>query len=51
MIVMKKHIAIIILVLIVVILAFFGIKKYESQQTFNDSNLKIILDAGHGAYA
>lgn len=48
MIVMKKHIAIIILVLIAAVIAFFGIKKYESRQTFNDSGLKIILDAGHG---
>ncbi|MCI8404678.1 MAG: hypothetical protein HFE49_07220 [Clostridia bacterium] len=51
MIVMKKHIAAAILIVLAVIIAFFGIKKYESSQTIADNDLKIILDAGHGAYA
>lgn len=50
MIIMKKHIAIIILVMITVILVIFGIKKHESRQTFNNSDIKIVLDAGHGGY-
>lgn len=48
MIIMKKHIAAAIIIIIAVIIAFFGIKKYESRQTFADNNLKIVLDAGHG---
>lgn len=48
MIVMKKHIAAVIIILIAILIAFFGIKKYESKQTLADNNLKIILDAGHG---
>lgn len=48
MIVIRKHIAAVIVMIIAVIIAFFGIKKYENQQTFADNNLKIILDAGHG---
>lgn len=49
MIVMKKYIAAAIIVLIAAILVFLGVKKYESHQTFSDSDLKIILDAGHRA--
>lgn len=48
MIVMKKHIAAAVLIIIAVAVVFYGIKKYESSQTFADSDLKIILDAGHG---
>lgn len=48
MIVMKKHIAAAIIIIIAVIIAFLGIKKYESRQTFANNNLKIVLDAGHG---
>ncbi|MGN0107250.1 MAG: hypothetical protein ACI4A5_06095 [Hominilimicola sp.] len=50
MIIMKKHIAAVILIIIAVVIIFFGIEKYESRQTFADSDLKIVLDAGHGAY-
>ena len=46
--VMKKHIAAAVLIIIAVAVVFYGIKKYESSQTFADSDLKIILDAGHG---
>ncbi len=49
MIVMKKHIAAVIIIIIAAILAFVGVKKYESHQTFADNDLKIVLDAGHGA--
>ena len=44
MIVMKKHIAAVIIILIAIVISFFGIKKYESQQTFS-----VVLDAGHDA--
>ena len=49
MIVMKKHIAAVIIILIAIVISFFGIKKYESQQTFSDGELKVVLDAGHDA--
>lgn len=49
MIVMKKHIAAAILVLLAVAITVFGIKKYESRQTIANNDLKIVLDAGHGA--
>ena len=49
MIVMKKHIAAVIIILIAIVISFFGIKKYESQQTFSDGDLKVVLDAGHDA--
>lgn len=51
MIIMKKHIAAAILIILAAIIAFVGIKKYESRQTFVQRDIKIILDAGHGAYA
>ena len=49
MIVMKKQIAAVIIILIAIVISFFGIKKYESQQTFSDGDLKVVLDAGHDA--
>lgn len=49
MIIMKKHIAAIVVIIVAAILVFVGIKKYENRQTFADSDLKIVLDAGHGA--
>ena len=49
MIVMKKHIAAVVLIIIAISIAIIGIKKYESRQTFSDNNLKIVLDAGHDA--
>ena len=49
MIVLKKHIAAVIIVLIAIIIAFLGIKKYESSQTFANDDFKVILDAGHDA--
>lgn len=48
MIIMKKHIAAVILIILAAIIAFVGIKKYESRQTFVQRDIKIILDAGHG---
>ncbi|MCC8160306.1 MAG: N-acetylmuramoyl-L-alanine amidase, partial [Oscillospiraceae bacterium] len=48
MIVTRRYIAAVILIIIAVIISFFGIKKYESSQTFSENTLKIVLDAGHG---
>ena len=48
MIIMKKHIAAIVVIIVAAILVFVGIKKYDNRQTFADSDLKIVLDAGHG---
>jgi len=49
MIVLKRHIAAIIIVLIAIIIAFVGIKKHESSQTFANDDFTVILDAGHDA--
>ena len=49
MIVLKRHIAAIIIVLIAIIIAFVGIKKHENSQTFSSNNFTVILDAGHDA--
>lgn len=51
MIIMKKHIAAVILIILAVVIAFVGIKKHESRQTFANSKLSVLVDAGHGAYA
>lgn len=48
MIVLKKHIAAVIIVLIAITIAFLGIKKHESSQTFANDDFTVILDAGHG---
>ena len=48
MIIMKRQLAAIILVLIALAAVFVGVKKHESRQTFADSGLKVVLDAGHG---
>ena len=48
MVVTKKHIAAVVLIIIAIAIAVVGIKKYENRQTFADSDLKIVLDAGHG---
>lgn len=50
MIITKKHIAAVIIVIFSAAIAFGGIKRYESRQTFADNNLKIIVDAGHRAF-
>lgn len=50
MILTRKHIAA-TAVIIAVIGIFVGIKQYEIRQTIANNDLKIILDAGHGAYA
>ena len=50
MIVMKRYIAAILIVIIAAVLVFFGIKKNESRQTFMNNGVKVILDAGHGAF-
>ncbi|MCH5210543.1 MAG: N-acetylmuramoyl-L-alanine amidase [Oscillospiraceae bacterium] len=48
MIIMRKQLAAFILALVAIAVVFFGIKKYESRQTFADRDFKIVLDAGHG---
>lgn len=48
MIITKKHIAAVLMIIFSAGIAFGGIKKYTSIQTFSGSNLKIIVDAGHG---
>ena len=47
MIIMRKQIVAFVLVLFAIAAVFFGIKKYESRQTFADRDFKIVLDAGH----
>ena len=49
MIIMKKQLAAALLAAIALASVFFGITKCESRQTFADKNLKVVLDAGHGA--
>lgn len=49
MILTRKHLTAAALV-IAVIGVFVGIRQYEIRQTIADNELKIILDAGHGAY-
>lgn len=49
MIITKRHIALIILLIITMICIIFGITMNKSEQTFNNSKFKIVLDAGHGA--
>ncbi len=49
MIIMRKQLAAVILALIALAAIFFGVKKYETRHTFADDDLKIVLDAGHGA--
>lgn len=50
MIITKRHIALIILLIITMICIIFGITMNKSEQTFNNSKFKIVLDAGHGGY-
>ncbi|MCI9085676.1 MAG: hypothetical protein HFE51_04555 [Clostridia bacterium] len=50
MILTRKHLTA-AAVVIAVIGVFVGIRQYEIRQTIADNELKIILDAGHGAYA
>lgn len=49
MILTRKHLTA-VAVVIAVIGVFVGIRQYEIRQTIADNELKIILDAGHGAY-
>ncbi|MCI8521483.1 MAG: hypothetical protein HFE50_08325 [Clostridia bacterium] len=49
MILTRKHLTA-AAVVIAVIGVFVGIRQYEIRQTIADNELKIILDAGHGAY-
>lgn len=49
MILTRKHLTAAALV-IAVIGVFVGIRQYEIRQAIADNELKIILDAGHGAY-
>lgn len=48
MIVLKKHIIVIFICISAFIITFFGIKEYESCQTFGGSVFRVVLDAGHG---
>ncbi len=50
MILTRKHLTV-MAVAIAVIGVFIGVRQYEIRQTIADNDLKIILDAGHGAYA
>ncbi len=50
MIITKKHIALTILLVITMICVCFCIMMNKSEQTFNNSRFKIVLDAGHGGY-
>lgn len=50
MIIMKKHIAAVVLIALAAVIVFVCIKKREIRQTFEDDNLKIVIDAGHRAY-
>lgn len=51
MILTRKRIAAVIIIIFAVGIAVGGVKKYVSIPTFSDNNLKIVVDAGHGAYA
>lgn len=50
MILTRKHLAA-ALAIIAAIGVFIGINKYEIRQTMANNAIKIIIDAGHGAYA
>lgn len=45
----RKHIVIAVLFAVVGIAIGMGIKHYETLQTFSSSDIKVVLDAGHGA--
>lgn len=47
----RKHIVIAVLFAVVGIAIGIGIKHYETLQTFSSPDIKVVLDAGHGAYA
>ncbi len=49
MILTRKHIAAVIMIIFAAVIAFGCIRKYASVQTFSDNELRIIIDAGHGA--
>lgn len=44
----RKHIVIAVLFAVVGIAIGMGIKHYETLQTFSSSDIKVVLDAGHG---
>ncbi len=44
----RKHIVIAVLFAVVGIVIGIGIKHYETLQTFSSSDIKVVLDAGHG---
>ena len=44
----RKHIVIAVLFAVVGIAIGIGIKHYETLQTFSSSDIKVVLDAGHG---
>lgn len=50
MIITKKHIMIAIIFCIAVTAIVVCVKKHESRQVFAGDGIKIVLDAGHGAY-
>ncbi len=45
----RKHIVIAVLFAVVGIAIGIGIKHYETLQTFSSPDIKVVLDAGHGA--
>lgn len=49
MILTKKHLAL-AAVVIAIIGVIVGIRQYEIRQTIANNDLKIVLDAGHGAF-
>lgn len=49
MIIVKKHIAAAVLIVLAAAIVFVCIKKHEIRQTFSANNIKIVVDAGHGA--
>lgn len=51
MILTKKYIAVFTAVIVAVAALVMGIKEYSAREAFSKSEMKVILDAGHGAYA
>lgn len=50
MISVKKLAMIILIAAAVIALAVIGARKYSARPAFSGEGLKIVLDAGHGAY-
>ncbi len=50
MIIMKKHIIALFIIICAAVIAICCIHTRDSRQTMADSGLRVILDAGHGAF-